>query len=133
MMRYDLLLVSCTLLLYHIYMSKDIKIFKKSDEEAGKVNPKTQEKITSVCNAMRDLLLEKNKRYGDAALNPLNIFSPLQSAGSIKVRLDDKLKRIKNRKSDDPSVNDVCDIIGYCFLLLISMGVTQEQILKLID
>ena len=82
---------------------------------------------------MRDLLLEKNLRYGNAALSPLKIFSQNDATNSIAVRLDDKLSRIKNRKAEKPSTNDVCDIIGYCFLLLISMGVTKDEILKLID
>ena len=93
----------------------------------------TQEQIKGLCNAMRDLLLEKNLRYGNAALSPLKIFSRNDASNSIKVRLDDKLNRIKNRPDDDPKANDVCDVIGYCFLLLMSMGVTPEQILKQID
>jgi len=92
-----------------------------------------QKQITELCNAMRDLLLEKNLRYGNAATEPLKIFSRNDASNSIKVRLDDKLSRIKNRKTDDPKVNDVCDLIGYCFLLLISMGATKEDIAKLLD
>lgn len=109
------------------------KIFSKNDNIEVVSDPKNQERITEVCDAMRDLLLEKNKRYGDSALNPLNIFSRLDSSGSIKVRLDDKLKRIHNRKTDNPNPNDVCDVIGYCYLLLISMGITQEDILRQVD
>ena len=114
-------------------MDKEQKIFEKTNQAANPVNPLTQDKIAKLCNAMRDLLLEKNKRYGDAALSPMNVFSQLNSTGSIKVRLDDKLKRIQNRKTDNPNPNDVCDIIGYCFLLLISLGVTEDLILKQID
>jgi len=92
-----------------------------------------QKQITELCNAMRDLLLEKNLRYGDSALAPLQIFSKNNASNSIAVRLDDKLSRIKNRKEQTPKANDVCDIIGYCFLLLISMGVTKADILKQLD
>ena len=34
----------------------------------------TQEKIIEITEAMRDLLLYKNKKYGDSALNPKQIF-----------------------------------------------------------
>ncbi len=91
----------------------------------------TQAKIVEVTLAMQELLLEKNKRYGDAAINPANTFSKLSGQDSIKIRLDDKLKRVQS--SEETRVNDVCDIIGYCTLLLISMGVSKEDILKLID
>jgi len=93
----------------------------------------TQKQIRELCDAMRDFLLEKNKRYGDAALQPAKIFSNLDAADSIKIRLDDKLNRIINNRHSEPRANDVCDVIGYCFLLLISMGVTKEEIIKLID
>lgn len=89
------------------------------------------DRITEVLRSMNELLLEKNKRYGDAALTPANIFSKLDSGGSIRVRLDDKIKRIQN--SDELRVNDICDIIGYLTLLLVSMGTKKEDILELID
>lgn len=91
----------------------------------------TQDRIKEVTLAMQELLLEKNKRYGDAAINPTNTFSKLSGQDSIKIRLDDKLKRVQ--ASEETRVNDVCDIIGYCTLLLISMRVSKEDILKLID
>ena len=34
----------------------------------------TQQKIIEMTDAMRDLLLYKNKKYGDSALNPKRIF-----------------------------------------------------------
>jgi len=36
---------------------------------------KTQEEISAVCNDIKELLLYKNKQYGDSALNPSRIFS----------------------------------------------------------
>lgn len=83
------------------------------------------------CDAMKKVLLEKNRRYGNAALNPLSIFHKGNNMEGIKVRLDDKLSRVKN--SDKLRANDICDIIGYCYLLLLGMGVTPEEIEGLID
>ena len=37
-------------------------------------NMDTQEKISTVFDRLKELVLEKNKRYGDSALNPINIF-----------------------------------------------------------
>lgn len=92
-----------------------------------------QKRIKEICDSMRDLLLTKNRRYGDAALHPLKIFSKNDASNSIKVRIDDKLNRIMNSTEENPRANDICDVIGYCFLLLLSMGVTGEDILGQID
>lgn len=97
---------------------------------------KSQERIAEIVDATKDLLLYKNKMYGDSALNPVGIFtkhiktSP-ENTASILVRLDDKLNRVRNAEA--LRVNDVSDIIGYCTLLLVSMGVTKEDIAKFKD
>lgn len=83
----------------------------------------TAEKIILVSDGMKELLLEKNRRYGDSALNPRNIFSKTSSDEQIRVRLDDKLSRVMN--SDTLRKNDVSDIIGYLVLLAIANGWTD--------
>lgn len=93
----------------------------------------TEEKIKEITNAIQDLLLYKNQKYGDSALNPNNVFFKGDATNSILIRLDDKIGRIKSNTEDKPRVNDVADIIGYCTLLLISMGVSAEDIAKFKD
>jgi hypothetical protein len=93
----------------------------------------TQEKISEILDSMKDLLLYKNQKYGDSAINPKKIFYKGDSTNSILIRLDDKLGRIMANTEEKPRVNDVADIIGYCTLLLISMGVTPEDIAKFKD
>ena len=92
-----------------------------------------EKRITEIIEAMKHLLVEKNKRYGNSALEPQHIFYKGDAQNSILIRLDDKLGRIKANTDNTPRVNDVCDIIGYCTLLLISMGITKEDIEKLED
>lgn len=92
-----------------------------------------REKIVEISDSMKDLLLYKNEKYGDSALSPNNIFYKGDSTNSILIRLDDKIGRIKNNPDSKPRVNDVCDIIGYCVLLLASMNVTSEDIAKFKD
>ena len=91
----------------------------------------TQERIKEVTSAMQHLLLEKNKRYGDSAINPKRRFSKLDSTQGILIRLDDKLNRIE--ESPELRANDICDMIGYLTLLLIAKGVTKNEIENLID
>lgn len=80
----------------------------------------TSNKITKVLFSIDKLLQYKNQKYGNSALQPIGIFSKESSEGSILIRLDDKLSRIKN--SDTLRKNDVSDIIGYLTLLCVSKG-----------
>ena len=91
----------------------------------------SQEKIVEICDSIKDLLLYKNQKYGDSALNPNNIFYKGDSTNSIKIRLDDKIGRIKS--CEETRINDVADVVGYGILLMISMKVTKDDIAKFKD
>lgn len=91
----------------------------------------SQMKIVEVCDSMKDLLLYKNQKYGDSALHPNNIFYKGDSTNSIKIRLDDKIGRIRN--CEETRINDVADVIGYCTLLLVSIGASKKDFEKLKD
>lgn len=120
-------------------MKKEIKVtylnrLRKSEaqfEVRYEKFTESQKKISEICDSIKDLLLYKNEKYGDSALNPNNIFYKGDSTNSIKIRLDDKISRIKN--CDETRVNDVADVTGYCILLLASMGVKPEDIAKFKD
>lgn len=109
---------------------KRISIIDISSKELNELT-ESQKKIGEICDAIKDLLLYKNKKYGDSALHPNNIFYKGDSTNSIKIRLDDKVGRIKN--CEETRVNDVSDLIGYSILLLASMNITKEDIAKFKD
>ena len=82
----------------------------------------TQSQVTIVCDDIKELLLEKNRKYGDSALNPNRIFSKADAVEQILVRIDDKLNRIQ--KGAGLLANDedvVSDLIGYLVLLKIAL------------
>lgn len=85
----------------------------------------TQKEITAVCNEILDLLLEKNRKYGDSALNPKRIFSKADAVEQIKVRLDDKISRLMNQQSDDDE-DVVMDLMGYLVLLRVALKRKKE-------
>jgi hypothetical protein len=90
------------------------------------------EKISRLMQGMEDLLIAKNQRYGNSALDPVNVFSDLPPGKALLVRLDDKLKRIKNSPAGQPlRKNDLADIIGYIALLMIGFG--YDDVSDLID
>lgn len=80
----------------------------------------TQTKIARLFNNFRKFLIEKNKRCGDSALKPNQIFCKESGSKQIMSRLDDKLSRIAN--SEELKKNDLSDVFGYVALLLISNG-----------
>ena len=76
-------------------------------------------RIASVCDGIKEMLLEKNRKYGNSALEPVRIFSKADTIEQIKVRMDDKLSRIKSAQSDEDE--DVWrDLAGYIVLLIVA-------------
>lgn len=81
----------------------------------------TQKQIESTCDSIKNMLLDKNRKYGDSALNPVRVFSKANPVEQILVRIDDKLSRISKGVgllgSDEDVIND---LIGYLVLLKIA-------------
>lgn len=71
--------------------------------------------LNTVLRDLYDLLCEKNRKYGDSALNPVRIMSKADSMEQIKVRIDDKLNRIMNQQIDDDEDAEK-DLFGYLAL-----------------
>ncbi len=80
----------------------------------------TQTDIACVCDEIRNLLLEKNRKYGDSALNPVRIFSKASVLEQLKVRMDDKLSRLRNAQ-DDEDEDPTTDLIGYLILYKVAL------------
>ena len=79
----------------------------------------TQNLIINKCDEIKEMLLEKNRKYGNSVLEPIRIFSKADSIEQIKVRIDDKLNRLLSGQMDEDE--DVClDLTGYLILLMIA-------------
>lgn len=78
-----------------------------------------QQRVRRVLNMVEGVLMEKNRKYGDAALNPARIFSNASPEDAIRIRIDDKLKRLMNKQTDDTEDVEL-DIMGYLVLLAIA-------------
>ena len=75
--------------------------------------------VSEVLIEIKDLLISKNQKYGNSALEPLGVFSKLTPEQALFVRLDDKLKRIKNGSLEKDDEDVINDLIGYLVLLKI--------------
>ena len=79
------------------------------------------DEITQMCDEIKQMLLDKNKKYGDSALEPIRFFSQASPMEQILVRIDDKLNRIKQGSQHLTEDEDVIsDLIGYFILLKIA-------------
>ena len=74
-----------------------------------------QQHIVEECNAVKDMLLGKNRKYGNSALEPKRIFSKASAIEQLNVRIDDKLSRIISAQDDEDEDVDF-DLIGYLIL-----------------
>lgn len=86
----------------------------------------TQELIASKCDELKELLLEKNRKYGDSALNPIRVFSKANAMEQILVRMDDKLNRIKNRQNDEDE-DVIKDLAGYLVLYMVAKDMNKQE------
>lgn len=77
------------------------------------------QEVYQVLSEITELLISKNQKYGNSAIEPLGIFSELTPEEGLKVRIDDKLKRIKNGSLDKDDEDVINDLIGYLVLLKI--------------
>ena len=79
-----------------------------------------QEDLKEILNNLNTLLISKNRKYGDSALNPIRVFSKSGPIEQIKVRIDDKLSRLGSQQVDEDE-DVVDDLLGYLIILKIAM------------
>ena len=80
----------------------------------------TADRIYARCSALAEFLVAKNESYGDSALHPVGIFAQGRASDLIRVRIDDKLSRIRNNP-DAFGEDAVQDLLGYLVLFQLAM------------
>lgn len=99
------------------------KLFYAYKEETGSNEPNnlttTQQAIANQCDHLKATLLEKNRKYGNSAIEPVRLFSKADPVEQIRVRIDDKLSRMKSAQIDDTEDVEL-DLAGYLVLLKVA-------------
>lgn len=90
----------------------------------------TQQKIVELTEAMRDLLLYKNEKYGDSALHPKRIFHKGNVVSSILIRLDDKLSRVMENNDQLPRASMMWQASSAIVPCCLSVWVWKKRIYK---
>ena len=85
------------------------------------------EEVYKVLSEITEMLVSKNAKYGNSALEPIGVFSKLSPKEGLMIRIDDKLKRIKNGSLDKDDEDVVNDLIGYLVLLKIHANQKPKQ------
>ena len=83
------------------------------------------EQVYRILSEITEMLIAKNEKYGNSALEPLGVFSQLSAKDGLLIRIDDKLKRIKNGSLDKDDEDVINDLIGY--LVLLKIHANQES------
>jgi hypothetical protein len=92
----------------------------------------TESEIRAVCNEVAEMLIEKNRSYGDSALNPLRCFSKEASGiEQLNVRMDDKLSRLLRGNGNNFGEDVERDLMGY--LVLKRVAVRRIAVNKAVD
>ena len=87
-------------------------------EALGNAPRDFRSRVHDVLANIEEMLVEKNRAYGDSALNPIRVFSKADSEEQILVSIDDKLSRLA--RGDAAGEDVVRDLVGYLVLLLLS-------------
>jgi hypothetical protein len=84
-----------------------------------------QAAIFNVCEKLCLMLIQKNQSYGNAAFDPLRIFSKVGIREQILVRIDDKISRI-SRGNEFLGDDTITDLTGY-LIVLMAWDVMRKQ------
>jgi hypothetical protein len=82
-----------------------------------------EQSIRKACNDLADLLIKKNRDYGNSVQEQFNEYG----LTSILIRLDDKQRRLKTLQNQNPSVTSesrkdtLTDTAGYAILGLLCL------------
>lgn len=82
--------------------------------------------VNDQLNTLVDHVIEKNRKYGNSALNPIRIMSSLSTVEQLYIRLDDKLNRVINRQ-DDEDEDIPFDIARYFILIYVYFELNKKE------
>lgn len=75
---------------------------------------------------MASFLISKNRKYGDSALNPIQIFCKADAEIQILARIDDKINRLlQDNSHEDEDI--VWDLMGYLVLLTVKRRMNEPS------
>lgn len=80
--------------------------------------------LDKVLEEIREMLIEKNRKYGNSAVEPIRIFSKADNIEQIKVRIDDKLSRLRHQTPEEDE-DVIKDLLGYLILYKVTEKINK--------
>lgn len=109
---------------YKINVKEELEDLDKSAQVPEIKQSDFSQSLTKTLEEIGTMLLSKNASYGNAALEPLRIFSKADSMEQLKVRIDDKLSRLQ--RGSDIGEDTVKDLTGYLILFLMARAKNEN-------
>lgn len=85
-----------------------------------------KQEILNEVQSIAKFLVDKNRKYGNSALQPKRIFSKADPLEQINVRIDDKISRIANQQTNEDEDAEF-DLIGYLILKRVLIKLTKKE------
>lgn len=85
----------------------------------------TADLIVKTCDELKELLLDKNLKYGDAVHQSGPLFD-IDPVIGIQSRINDKLRRIQNSGLTKDTEDSLTDLMGYFVHLKIAINRKKE-------
>jgi hypothetical protein len=75
--------------------------------------------LDAVLDKIKKMLIDKNRKYGNSALEPKRVFSKASPQEQLRVRMDDKISRLMSGQCDEDE-DVIEDLLGYLILFKMS-------------
>jgi len=96
------------------------RVIEKIEIESDNFDVVTEEQLSDfdsgiiqVLDEVKEMLMAKNRKYGNSATNPIRAFSKADPIEQIRVRMDDKISRLVRSKSNEDDEDVPADLLGY--------------------
>lgn len=102
----------------YMFEPRDLGFEVQVIEHAPEPQPDFEAAVKRHLGKVSDILIERNREYGNSALDPIGVFSQASREEQLRTQIDHKLSRIA--RGGDPSADTIRDLIGYLTIYLIS-------------
>ena len=84
--------------------------------------------ISNTCKSIELGLLKHNDKWGSSIFRPVSILSAASAEDMLRMRIDDRIRKLSSLKSDEDERELIDDLIGYLVNLRAFMSTHKPEI-----